>query len=163
VKLSCIKYKIVYRILEKNNFDKSRLISILQAVQKEYKYLPEEILFFIASSLSISPAKIYGVATFFTHFTLQPKGKHIIKVCDGTACHIKKSINLIDVLRNKLEAKGKNCLIKENIFTVETVSCLGACGLAPVLIIDYDVYGQVTPDKVISLIDVILEQEMVKK
>jgi NADH-quinone oxidoreductase subunit E len=157
------KFETVCRILEENSFDKSKLIPILQAVQEEYRYLPEEILAFIASSLNISPAKVYGVATFFAHFALQPKGKHIIKVCDGTACHVKKSTGLIDALKNKLGLKEGEHSTKDNLFTIETVSCLGACGLAPVLLIDDDVHGQMTPDKAAKLIDVILGQEGVKE
>ncbi|MDR3275558.1 MAG: NAD(P)H-dependent oxidoreductase subunit E [Endomicrobium sp.] len=158
-----VKFETVCRILEENSFDKSKLIPILQAIQEEYRYLPEEILAFIASSLNISPAKVYGVATFFAHFALQLKGKHIVKVCDGTACHVKKSAGLIDALKNKLGLKAGEHSTKDNLFTIETVSCLGACGLAPVLLIDDDVHGQMTPDKAVKLIDVILGQEGAKE
>ncbi len=153
------KFNRVCQIIEENNFDKSKLIPILQAVQNEYRYLPEEILAFIASSLNISPARVYGVATFFAHFTLKPKGKHIIKVCDGTACHVKKSTGLIDAIKNKLGLKDKEHTTKDMLFTLETVSCLGACGLAPVLLIDENVHGQVTPDKVAQLMDGIIKTE----
>jgi NADH:ubiquinone oxidoreductase 24 kD subunit len=155
------KFNRVCQIIEENNRDKSKLIPILQAVQDEYRYLPEEILAFIASSLNISPARVYGVATFFAHFTLKPKGKHIIKVCDGTACHVKKSTTLIDAIKNKLGLKSGENTTKDMLFTVETVSCLGACGLAPVMLIDEDVHGQVTPDKVVKLIDEIIKREEV--
>ncbi|AKL98109.1 NADH-quinone oxidoreductase subunit NuoE [Endomicrobium proavitum] len=153
------KFDRVCQIIEENNYDKSKLIPILQAVQNEYRYLPEEILAFIASSLRISPARVYGVATFFAHFTLKQKGKHIIKVCDGTACHVKKSTNLINTIKNKLALKDGEFTTKDMLFTLETVSCLGACGLAPVMVVDEDVFGQVTPDKVIQIIDSILKQE----
>ncbi|MDR2425821.1 MAG: NADH-quinone oxidoreductase subunit NuoE [Endomicrobium sp.] len=156
------KFNRVCQIIEENNFDKSKLIPILQAVQNEYRYLPEEILAFIASSLNISPARVYGVATFFAHFTLKPKGKYIIKVCDGTACHVKKSRGLIDAVKNKLNLKDGEYTTKDMLFTLETVSCLGACGLAPVLLMNEDVYGQVTPDKIIKLIDEIIMQEDVR-
>lgn len=152
------KFNRVCQIIEENNHDKSKLIPILQSVQNEYRYLPEEILAFIASSLNISPARVYGVATFFAHFTLKPKGKHIIKVCDGTACHVKKSTALIDAIKNKLGLKAAEHTTKDMLFTIESVSCLGACGLAPVLLMDEEVHGQLTPDAVVKLID-----EMVKK
>lgn len=153
------KFNRVCQIIEENNHDKSKLIPILQAVQNEYRYLPEEILAFIASSLNISPARVYGVATFFAHFTLKPKGKHIIKVCDGTACHVKKSTALIDAIKNKLGLSGKEHTTKDMLFTIESVSCLGACGLAPVLLMDEDVHGQVTPDAVVKLIDEVVKKE----
>lgn len=153
------KFQRVCQVIEEYNHDKSKLIPILQTVQEEYKYLPEEILAFIASSLNISPARVYGVATFFAHFTLKPKGKYIIKVCDGTACHVKKSTTLIDAIKNKLGLKDGEHTTKDMLFTLETVSCLGACGLAPVLLINEDVHGQVTPDKVVQLIDEIIKEE----
>lgn len=153
------KFNRVCQIIEENNFDKSKLIPILQAVQNEYRYLPEEILAFIASSLNISPARVYGVATFFAHFTLKPKGKHIIKVCDGTACHVKKATALIDALKKKLGLKDSEHTTKDMLFTVESVSCLGACGLAPVLLVDEDVHGQVTPDAAVKLIDEVVKRE----
>jgi len=153
------KFDKVCQILEENGRDKAKLIPILQAVQDVYRYLPEEILAFIASSLNISPARVYGVATFFSHFTLKPKGKHIIKVCDGTACHVKKSTLLIDSLKTKLNLKTNEMTTKDMLFTVEAVSCLGACGLAPVMLIDNDVYGQVTPEKLSKIIDDIIKKE----
>ncbi|BAG14007.1 NADH dehydrogenase [Endomicrobiia bacterium] len=151
------KFKTVCRILKENSFDKSKLIPILQAVQEEYKYLPKEILVFIALSLNTSPAGVYGVATFFSHFTLKHKGRHIIKICDGIACHVKKSNSLINALKNKLGLKEAEYSTKDVFFTIETVSCLGACGLAPVFLIDEDIYGQMTPDKAVELIDKIME------
>ncbi|MDR1695049.1 MAG: NAD(P)H-dependent oxidoreductase subunit E [Endomicrobium sp.] len=153
------KFNRVCQILEENNYDKSKLIPILQAVQNEYRYLPEEILVFLASSLNISPARVYGVATFFAHFTLKPKGKHIIKVCDGTACHVKKSTGLIDAIKQKLGLKENEHTTKDMLFTLETVSCLGACGLAPVLLMDENVHGQMTPDKIVKVIDEVIKNE----
>ncbi len=153
------KFDRVCQILEENGKDKAKLIPILQAVQDVYRYLPEEMLAFIASSLNISPARVYGVATFFSHFTLKPKGKHIIKVCDGTACHVKKSTLLIDSIKTKLKLGANEMTTKDMLFTLETVSCLGACGLAPVMVVDNNVFGQVTPEKVSKIIDDIMQQE----
>ncbi|MDR1941128.1 MAG: NADH-quinone oxidoreductase subunit NuoE [Endomicrobium sp.] len=153
------KFDKVCRILEENSYDGAKLIPILQAVQREYRYLPEPILAFIASSLNVSPAKVYGVATFFAHFTLKPKGKHIIKVCDGTACHVKKSTTLIDAIKKTLALEDGQTTTKDMLFTLETVSCLGACGLAPVMLVDEDVHGQMTPDKVSALIKETMKSE----
>ena len=157
------KFETVCRVLEENKFDKSKLIPILQAVQEEYRYLPQEVLTFISSSLNISPAKVYGVATFFAHFTLIPKGKHIIRICDGTACHVKKSATIINAVKKKLKLKENEITTKDMLFTIETVACLGACGLAPVLVIDGEVHGQMSPEKVVDLIDNMLKQEVAKQ
>ncbi|MDR0724192.1 MAG: NADH-quinone oxidoreductase subunit NuoE [Endomicrobium sp.] len=151
------KFRSVCSILEKYSFDKSKLVPILQAVQEEYKYLPQEVLAFISSALNISPANVYGVATFYSHFSLTPKGRYIIRVCDGTACHVKKSESIIEALRKKLNLSNSETTTKDMLFTLETVACLGACGLAPAVVLDGKVHGQMTPSKVIALIDQIKE------
>lgn len=153
------KFYKICQILDENGMGKSNLIPILQAIQEVYHYLPQEILYFVASSLGISSAKVYGVATFFAYFTLKAKGKHIIKVCDGTACHVKKSTTIIETIRTKLNLTVTNNTTKDMLFTLETVSCLGACGLAPAMVIDNEVYGQVSPEKVTKIIDDMIKQE----
>ena len=153
------KFDKICQILDENGRDKSKLIPILQAIQELYHYLPEEVLYFVASSLGISSAEVYGVATFFAHFTLKAKGKHIIKVCDGTACHVKKATTIIETIRTKLNLTVTNNTTKDMLFTLETVSCLGACGLAPAMVIDNEVYGQVSPEKVTEIIDDMIKQE----
>ena len=152
------KFEKLCEILKSHNYDAGKLIPILQAVQEEYRYLPEDVMTYIASSLDLSPARVYGVATFYSHFALEPKGKYIIKVCDGTACHVKKSIPIVEALQLKLGLKTKNTT-DDMLFTVETVSCLGACGLAPVVVINDDVHPQMTPKAVNALIDDIIEKE----
>jgi len=147
------KFESACRILEENSFDKSKLIPILQSVQEEYRYLPEEVMSFISSSLDMSPAIVYGVATFYAHFALKPKGKNIITICDGTACHVKKSTVIIDAIKKKLGLKENENTTKDMLFTIETVACLGACGLAPVVVINDNVYGQMTTEKIAALID----------
>jgi len=153
------KFTRICEILEKYGHDKSKLIPILQAVQHEYRYLPEEVLTFVATSLDISPAGVYGVATFYAHFTLEPRGKHVIRICDGTACHVKESIPILDAMREKLCLKGKQITTQDMLFTIETVSCLGACGLAPVVVFDEEVHGQMTKEKAVELIDEIIKKE----
>ncbi|MFW5688838.1 MAG: NADH-quinone oxidoreductase subunit NuoE [Spirochaetota bacterium] len=137
------RFKKVVRVLEQYEHDPAKLIPILQAVQEEYRYLPEEVMTYVATALGISPAKVFGVATFYSHFSLEPKGRTIIKVCDDTACHVKGSGRLVDHLRSKLGVTAKQRTTSDFRFTVETVSCLGACGLAPVMVVDEQVYGQV--------------------
>jgi len=153
------KFEKVCEIVDQNNRSAARLIPILQAVQMEYRYLPEEILTFIATSLGISPARVFGVATFYSLFTLKPKGKYLVRVCDGTACHVKNSMNLYDVLCKKLSLGEGRDTTRDLLFTVETVNCLGACGLAPVMIINEEVYGQLTAERAREIIDEIIQKE----
>ncbi len=153
------KFQKVGEILEAHHYDASNLIAILQKVQDEYRYLPEEVLLYIAEMLEIPPAKIYGVATFYSHFTLQPKGKYLIRLCDGTACHVKRSTGILEALRKKLGLSESKITTDDMLFTVETVSCLGACGLAPVLVVNSDIYGQMTPEKSAALVDSLIAKE----
>ena len=95
------KFERVWEIIDQHGRDASRLIPILQAVQTEYRYLPEEILTFVATSVGISPAKVFGVATFYSLFTLEPKGKYHVRVCNGTACHVKLSMDLHNPRRSR--------------------------------------------------------------
>lgn len=133
----------VLEIIEKHNHDKTRLITILQQVQDVYRYLPQQVLTYIATALDMPVAEVYGVATFYAHFSLEPKGKYVIKVCDGTACHVKGSSKLLDTLRGKLKLTAQKHTTDDMLFTIEAVSCLGACGLAPVMVINEQVYGEV--------------------
>ena len=158
-KESIRKFEYVFEIVERNGRNPSRLIPILQAVQEQYRYLPEEILTLVATALGLSPAKVFGVATFYSHFTLTPRGKYCIRICDGTACHVKRSDGLLDALREKLRLREGASTTADLLFTLETVSCLGACGLAPVIVINDEVYGQMTPVKAIALVDDILQKE----
>ncbi len=153
------KFDKVCLILEKHSFDSSKLIPVLQEVQEEYRYLPEEILAFIATSLKISPARVFGVATFFAHFALEPKGKYVIKVCDGTACHVKNSEGIIEAVQEKLELTAKKNTTNDMMFTLESVSCLGACGLAPVVVINEDVFPAMNGTKIKKAIDEIIMKE----
>jgi NADH-quinone oxidoreductase subunit E len=152
----------VCEILDKNHRNPARLIPILQAVQEEYRYLPEEMLTFVATSLGLPPARVYGVATFYSHFTLKPRGKYTIRLCDGTACHVRNSIPILEALYKRLKIDVKQNTTPDMLFTVETVSCLGACGLAPVVVINDDVHGLMTPEKAIALVEEIMAKEAVQ-
>ncbi len=153
------KFQKVGEILESYDHDASHLIAILQKVQDDYRYLPEEVLLYIAEMLEIPPARIYGVATFYSHFTLQPKGKYLIRLCDGTACHVKRSTGILEKLREKLALSETKITTDDMLFTVETVSCLGACGLAPVVVVNQDIHGQMTPEKAAELVDSLVAEE----
>ncbi len=117
------------------------------------------MLNYIATSLNLSPARVFGVATFYSHFALEPKGKYVIRICDGTACHVKGSQDIVDTLAERLQLpKGKKTTA-DMLFTLETVSCLGACGLAPAVVINEDVHGQMSPESTRALIDQICAEE----
>lgn len=146
-------------IIDKYDKDQSSLISILQEVQREYRYVPEEAMEYISGKLDISAAKIYGIATFYENFSLEPKGKHVIKVCDGTACHIRKSMPILNALRKELLLKEDKITTDDLLFTLEVVSCIGACSLAPAINIDGKVYGHLTPETVVELLNKIKGEE----
>ena len=160
--LAARHFKAVIQILDDFQRDKSKLVPILQAVQEEYRYLPEEVMAFVASSLGISPARVFGVATFYGHFALEPKGKYVVRVCDGTACHVKGSGEIADELRRHLGLKGKQKTTPDMLFTLETVSCLGACGLAPVVVVDDEVHGQVEVEGMVALVQEIASKESMR-
>lgn len=140
-------------ILNRFGNDSAKLIPIFQAVQEHYRYLPEDVLSFISVSLGVPSSRVFGVATFYSHFALQPKGKFVIRVCDGTACHVKGSEAIIDALYEKLGVSKEKQTSADMMFTVETVSCLGACGLAPVLLVNDEVVGQGTAEKAVKAVE----------
>jgi len=140
-------------IIERHRGELSHLIAILQEVQKKYHYLPEEALEYIANALNITPAVVWGVATFYAQFSLKPKGKYVIRVCDGTACHVRGSEHIYQALCKELKLKEGENTTDDLQFTIETVSCLGACGLAPVLTVnEKEVHGQLTPENAVNLV-----------
>lgn len=140
-------YAVLDKILAGHDARPSAIIAILQEVQEHYRYLPAEIFAYLAAKLHVSEARLYSVATFYENFSLEPKGKYVIKVCDGTACHVRKSIPILNRLRGDLGLSESKATTDDLSFTVETVSCLGACGLAPVITVNDKVYPAMTPDK----------------
>lgn len=139
---------------------KSNLIAILQKVQEEFRYLPEDVMIYIGTKIEgLSPATVYGVATFYAQFSLEPKGKYEIKVCDGTACHVRGSMPVLNALKSRFNIKDGQLTTDDGLFSLETVSCLGACGLAPVVVINEKVYPQMTSDAIKIVIDMIIQEE----
>ena len=128
------------------------LIPIMQDIQGIYRYLPGELLTYVAGQIGITEAKAYSVATFYENFSFEAKGKYIIKVCAGTACHVRKSIPILEAFQKELGLSAKKHTTDDMMFTVETVSCLGACGLAPAVMVNEDVHPRMTPEKVLELI-----------
>ena len=129
------------------------LIPIMQDIQAEYRYLPAELLTYVADKIGVTKAKAYSVATFYENVGFEAKGKYVIKVCDGTACHVKKSMPVLAALYKKLGLSAQKHTTDDMMFTVETVSCLGACGLAPTMMVNEDVHPRMTPEAAVALID----------
>jgi len=141
------------KIIQQYRNKKGVLIPLLQDIQAVYGYVPKEAIDLIAKELSFYPVEIYGVLTFYTQFYLNPRGEHIIKVCQGTACHVMGGKEILDYLSDKLGiSEGETT--KDGVFSLERVACLGCCGMAPVVMVDNDFYGRCT----IGQIDGILEK-----
>ena len=146
-------------LIDRVGHQPSALIPVLQAIQQEYRYLPEEMLTYAATALNVSPATVYGVATFYAQFSLEPKGKYVIQVCDGTACHVRGSMPVHEAICRKVKLKDGRATTSDGLFTVETVSCVGACAAAPVVTINGEVYGKMTPDAIHVILDTLLARE----
>jgi NADH-quinone oxidoreductase subunit E len=131
------------KLIDKHGRKRGALIPLLQDVQKEYGYIPEETVDLISKELNIFPVEIYGVLTFYAQFYLTPRGKHTIRVCQGTACHVMGGKEILDYLSRKLEIKDGETT-KDGVFSLERVACLGCCGMAPVVQVDDDFYGNCT-------------------
>ena len=152
-------FTVVDSIIDGHGAEPSAVIAILQAIQEHYHYLPREVFSHLSKRLNVPCASIYSVATFYENFSLEPKGKHIIKVCDGTACHVRKSGPIYDAIREYLGLEGKRKTSDDAMFTLETVACLGACGLAPAMTIDGEVYAKMTPETALAELDAIRGKE----
>ncbi len=152
-----LDFSILDNAIEEFGNKESCLISILQRAQEHYRYLPREIFPYLSEKLGISEAKIYGVATFYENFSLESKGKYVIKVCDGTACHVRHSIPILEALRKELKLSESKKTTDDHMFTVETVSCLGACSSAPALTLNDEIYPSMTPEKAVALINSLKE------
>jgi NADH-quinone oxidoreductase subunit E len=153
------KFERVNEIIGEHGREQSALIPILQEVQAEYRYLPEEILTYIATAMGLSAATVFGVATFYAQFSLEPKGKYVVRVCDGTACHVRHSMPVYQAIRSRLGLKDGRFTTPDMMFTVETVACLGACGVAPAMVVNDKVYGKMTPEAACTIIDTLLYRD----
>lgn len=151
-------FGVVDSIVSSHGKSQQAVIAILQEIQEHYHYLPREIFPHLAKELGMSEARIFSVATFYENFSLEPKGKYVIKICDGTACHVRKSIPILERLRSELGLSESKKTTDDLNFTVETVSCLGACGLAPVLTVNDVVHSAMTPDKASELLKSLKEE-----
>lgn len=143
----------IERIISKTGTAKDRLIPILQAIQTEYNYLPAEALEKVCELTSITPSQLAGVATFYSQFRHQPAGKHTIKVCVGTACHVKGAMQVFDAFKRHLKLEAESDTDAEGMFTLEQVACLGCCTLAPVVQIDDVTYGKVSQSEIEQVLE----------
>ena len=134
-------------ILTSYSGDSSDLIPILQAAQERFGYLPEEVMVGIARFLQLPPSAVYGVSTFYAQFKLTPTGKRMVKVCRGTACHVRGADRILQEIEKKLGIKAGETT-EDRAYSLETIACFGSCALAPVMVIDKTVYGRMTPPKV---------------
>lgn len=139
-----IPYEVLDRILEKYQGDPSAIIPILQDIQEEFDYVPKEGIGYLGEKLGVSPAKIYGIATFYAQFRLQPKGKHTVMLCVGTACHVNGAKMVGNTITDELGIKGGETT-EDGLFTYEEVACIGCCSLSPVMLIDGETYAMLTP------------------
>jgi NADH-quinone oxidoreductase subunit E len=130
---------------------KGGLIPVLQALQAELGYLPREALLTVSREMKIPSSEIFGVATFYAQFHLKPRGRHIVRVCRGTACHVRGSLAILDKIKKVLDVE-ENGTTEDLRYTLEPVACLGACGLAPVMMVDSETHGRLTPDKVMEIL-----------
>ena len=147
------------KVLENNHYDSGNLITILQNAQEIYGYLPTEIIYYVAAQTGISPARVMGVATFYSQFRLEPVGKYLIMLCKGTACHVNGADTLEDVIKSELKIENGQTT-KDGLFSLKTVACLGCCSLSPVMMINDEVFGALTPDKAIGILNDFRKKEM---
>lgn len=138
---------LVKEILEGYEKKQKNLIPILQETQEEYGYLPQEVLREVADSLGISFSQVYGVATFYSQFYLEPRGEYIVRVCMGTACHVRGAGKILEEFEEELGIEDGGTT-DDLLFTIESVACIGACGLAPVIMVNDDTHGRLTPEDV---------------
>ncbi len=145
-------------ILNKYADSSSNLITILQNAQNIYGYLPKDVMYCIAERVGVSPADVMGVATFYSQFRLSPIGKYLIMSCQGTACHVNGSERISSAISEYLGI-GNGETTEDGLFTLENVACLGCCSLAPVIMINGEAYGNLTPDSAVAVIKSIQEKE----
>jgi len=137
--------------LQKHQHDKSLLVDILQDIQAEVGYLPKEVLQETSEGLGVPLSRVYSVATFFKAFSLTPRGRHLINVCMGTACHVRGAVKVMEKIEQELKVK-RGETTKDLKFTLETVNCVGACALGPMVIIGEDYHGEMTPEGIVSVL-----------
>ena len=146
------RVEALQRVIDELRDEPGALMPIMQRAQDIFGYLPEDVQKYIAKEMDIPVSDVYGVATFYSQFALEPRGKYVIGVCLGTACYVKGSKNILERLAKELDVKVGSTT-KDGRFTLRDTRCLGACGLAPVIMINDDVYGRLVPDDIPAIIE----------
>ena len=141
------KLEVIYQRSKANH---DNIITVLQEMQNEFGYIEEESVSWFAARANIPAATFYGVITFYSQFHLTPRGKNVITVCSGTVCHVKGAPRIISKVREDLHLKGDNQTTKDMLFTLEHVNCVGACSIAPVVMVNSKVFGKQSPEKIIK-------------
>lgn len=152
----------IEKVIQKHKKDPTLIIAILQDIQEVLDYVPKESISYIADELGTSPAKIYGIVTFYAQFRLQPKGKYIIMLCVGTACHVNGAQLVGNTITDELGIKGGETT-EDGLFTYEKVACIGCCSLAPVMVINEETYAMLTPDSTRKVIKEYRDKEKAEK
>ena len=143
--------KKIDAILRKHNFSSSRIIQILSEIQVIHNYLPKDVLEYVSKQLRVPLSNIYSISTFYSSFSLKPRGKHLVTVCMGTACHVRGAPAVLARIEERLGIRTGNTT-SDNQFTLKTVNCLGACALAPIVVVDDEYHGQTTVNKIDTLV-----------
>ena len=149
---------LINETLEKYKNIKGSLITVLQKAQEIYGYLPTDVIYKIAEELDLTPAKVMGVATFYTQFRFKPVGKYLIMLCQGTACHVNGSERIEKTIKEELGISDGETT-EDGLFTLKNVACLGCCSLSPVMMINEETYGSLTPEKVKAILKSLKEGE----
>lgn len=151
--IEAIDYLALDRLVEDRfNNDKENLIMILQAIQAQYNYLPRPALAYLSEKIGVPLSRIYGVATFYSTFSLEPRGKNIISICLGTACHVRGAGKVLERIEDILHVKNGETT-KDGLFTLESVRCIGCCSLGPVVKINEDVYGRIATENLSQILE----------
>ena len=146
------KYAKLQEVIEKHKGERGAVMPCLQEAMNIFGYVPQDVQEMIADGLGTTLSEVYGVSTFYSQFSLKPKGKHVIGVCLGTACYVKGSQKIIDKISEELKIQPGDTT-DDGLFTLNATRCLGACGLAPVMMIGEEVYGRLTPDQVPGILE----------
>jgi NADH-quinone oxidoreductase subunit E len=139
-------------VMKDVDYQKTAIIPVLQAIQTKFKYLPEPVVQYISEQMDIPLATIFGIATFYAQFSTEPKGKHIVQVCAGTACHVRGAQDIIKRIRKDINVTAEKNTTEDKFMTLECLACIGTCAMAPAVIVDGHVYGHLTPDKMAGII-----------
>ena len=139
-------------VIERHPKNRSAVMPVMQEAQRIFGYLPLEVQAVIAEKLGLPIGTVYGISTFYSQFSLNPKGKHVVSVCMGTACYVKNAGHVLEKIVAILGIEHGQCT-EDGMFSIDECRCIGACGLAPVMMVDKDVYGRITPDDVDGILD----------